>query len=30
MSESTLRIVSGVVCLVLIVILIQRRRHRMR
>jgi hypothetical protein len=30
MSESTLRIVSGVVILVLIVILIQRRRHRMR
>jgi len=30
MDQSTIRIVAGVICLVLIVILIQRRRHRMR
>jgi hypothetical protein len=30
MDSSTIRIVAGVLCLVLIVILIQRRRHRMR
>lgn len=30
MDQSTIRIVAGVLCLVLIVILIQRRRHRMR
>ncbi len=30
MDTSTVRIVAGVICLVLIVVLIQRRRHRMR
>ena len=30
MDQSTIRIISGVICLVLIVILILRRRHRMR
>jgi hypothetical protein len=30
MDQSTIRMVAGALCLLLIVVLIQRRRHRMR